>query len=355
MKGRLPLGPFDPAWGEPLLLEVELEGGVVTGAGLETGLGYRGIERAIEGAPLERALEIVSRMCARSSVAHGFAFCRAVEDACGTRVQESPSALRVLLAEYERIAAHLGAVSRLGRALEDDIIYRGPRRYAAAVREAFRGACGDPFGFGAVVPGGVRLPGDPDAFGSLPAMFRPMGRDIGLWEKKLALSRGRLAGAVLGGRSADEDKAPSPAFRASGSRSDLRSRENAYDFYGKLDYDPVTREGGSSLDRVLVLLGEVRSSAALIERTIAEVDAGPGVTESFEFKKASGVGYCESPHGAIEHRVFLGSGGKLIRDRMSCAAEVVGDAMTEALRGTRHEDLLGAVVSFCVCASCIDR
>lgn len=354
MKGKLPLGPFDTALRQPLLLELELDGPRVAAASLRHGLSRRGIELGFEGLAPEQGLELAGRICARSCVAHSVAFCQALEDALGVQVGGPPAAFRAIIAEYERVASHLSVISDIGRAISDDMVYGGPRRYVGRIRDAFRKASGSPFGLGMTVPGGARVDGDGRALRELSRTWKAIERDCGLWAFKLKLSGARLRGARLPGSSFEEDATPAPAFRAAGLARDARSGESAYGYYGLFYYRPVTREGGSALDRALLLLGEVRASIAVIRKLSDAEGVNPGLPEEVLFRKGSGVGVCESPDGAVEHKVFLGAEGKIIRNRVSSAVAAVAEVTPEALAGAFYEDVAPAVISLCLCAACLD-
>ncbi len=350
MSGRLPFGPFDSGIRQPFLIECDIEGALITAASFQSGFGRRNVELAFEGAGIVEARRLAARICAASSIAHSLAFCQAVEEAEGVEVEEGPAALRVVLAEYERIAAHLGVISDAGRSLEDDIVYRGPLRYISRVRLAFTEASGSPFAFGVVVPGGVSVEGSMEAIGGLSDIRSALERDCSFWEAKLKASRARLLGARLPGGS---ELPSAPAFRASGIDVDLRSGKGAYGYYSNLEYKPVTRRDGTALDRLLLLTAEVRASLGVIE------DAGGGLEqvkepEEFPSKGGDGVGVCESPTGAVEHRVSLGPGLVVIHDRIGTQVKAVAGHVGDALAGIMYEDLVPSVLSFNLCSACID-
>jgi formate hydrogenlyase subunit 5 len=354
MKGRLPLGPFDIAVRQPLLLECRIEDAVIVEAEVTRASGELNLELAFEGAtPLEGA-EIASQMCARSGVHHATAFCAAVEDAAGVEVPGEHSAMRVVLAEWARIASHLEVISDIARSIEDDLAYARPRRYIKLIRDGFASLCSNPFAFGAVVPGGVRIEGDMDALDRLDEVGGTLARDTRFWARKLGLSRARLSAGRLTEGALPEGHPPAAAFRAGGSRSDLRAGEAAAGHYTELAYRPVVRDGGSALDRALVLLSEIDSSLGLVAKA-RELSRGysgaPAPVASGG--KGSGVGVCESPHGGLEYRVFLGSEGKIMRVRAASAAEVTAEMVGHALRGVPFEDAVPAYVSLDLCAACM--
>ncbi|MCG2796778.1 MAG: hypothetical protein L6427_13135 [Actinomycetia bacterium] len=354
MSGRFPLGPFDSGLRQPFLIECDLEGARVTAASFNSGFGRRGVEHAFEGAGLVEATRLAARICAPSSIAHSLAFCCAVEDAEGVDVEDGPAALRAVLAEYERIAAHLGVLSDVGRSLEDDIVCRGPGRYISRVCRAFTAASGSPFAFGMIVPGGVRVEGSLEAIDGLSDMRRALARDSSFWEVKLKASRARLLGARLPGGAVPGEAPSAPAFRASGTDVDLRSGESAYGCYSKVDCEPVVRQDGTALDRLLLLTAEIRASLGIIEEVGGGVEPVPGEPEEFPSEGGNGVGVCESPTGAVEHRVSLGPGGTVIHNRIVTQVEAVAGTVGDALSGIMYEDLVPSVLSFHLCAACIN-
>jgi len=350
MSGRLPFGPFDSGIRQPFLIECDIEGAQITAASFQSGFGRRNVELAFEGASIVEASRLAARICAASSIAHSVAFCQAVEEAEGVEVEDGPAALRVVFAEYERIASHLGVISDAGRSLEDDIVYRGPLRYISRVRLAFKEASGNPFGFGMVVPGGISVEGSLETISGLCDIRRALKRDCSFWEAKLKASRARLLGARLPGGSESHS---APAFRASGIDVDLRSGKDACGYYSNLEYKPVTRRDGTALDRLLLLAAEVRASLGVIE------EAGGGLEqveepEEFPSRGGDGVGVCESPTGAVQHRVSLGPGRVVIHNKIETQVEAVAGHVGDALAGIMYEDLVPSVLSFNLCSACID-
>jgi formate hydrogenlyase subunit 5 len=354
MKGMLPIGPFDVAFRQPLLLECRIEDAVIVEAEVRRASGDLNLELAFEGAtPLEGA-EISSHMCARAGIHHAEAFCAAVEDAAGLEVPKEHAAMRVVLAEWARVVSHLEVISDIARSIEDDLVYGRPRRYIKLIRDRVAELCSNPFAFGAVVPGGVQIVGDMGALDLLDEVAGTLETDTRFWARKLRLSKARLSTGRLTDGALPETHPPAAAFRAGGSGSDLRAGAEATGHYAELGYRPVVREGGSALDRALVLLGEIGASLGLVAkaRELARGYSGapaPVVTGG----KGSGVGLSESPHGGLEYRVFLGSEGKIMRVRAASATALTAEMVGHALRGVHFEDVVPAYTSLDVCAACM--
>jgi formate hydrogenlyase subunit 5 len=353
MSGKLPIGPFDSCHRQPVLLECELEGARVTGASLEVGVGRHGVARGFEGLMPMEGLELANRICARSSIAHSIAYCQALEEACGIPVEAPADAFRVVLAEYERMASHLGVVSDVGRALADDVLYREPRRHLERIRSALQEASGSPFGFGMVVPGGAAMSGDGAALRALSRTWKKLERECGSWGRRLLLSRARLRSSRLPAGSFDDDTPGAPALRAAGLGRDARSAETAYGYYTSFYYRPVVREGGTALDRLQLLLAEIRSSIGVIRKVSSSEKIAPVSTPDIRFRGGNGVGIAESPEGAVEHRLFLGSGGKIIRNRVASAVSEVAARTPLALEGAFYEDIAPALISLYLCEPCL--
>lgn len=348
MSGRLPIGPFDAVLRQPLLLECEVEGLRVTGASLSRmEPGGHGYEVSFEGVTPGEGASLASRACARSGVHHAMAFCMAVEDALGVEVPSSHAAARIALSEWARVASHLEVVSDLGRALEDDLVYARPRRYLEAVRAGFEEACGNAFGFGSVVPGGVEI-ARREGLERLEEVAGPLVREARTWSRKLRLSRGRLSGGVL---ELDEDHWPATAFRASGSTLDMRSGAESSDPYRETGYRPRVRAGGTALDRAEVMLAEITASIDLAGRVRGSLPKEEGAP-ALKYGSGSGVGSAESPHGGLEYTVLLGSEGRVVRAMRASAASQVLNCAGRGLEGIMYEDAACQLVTFNLCESC---
>src|SRR5271169_207303 len=107
---QIPVGPVHAGIIEPGHFRFTASGETVVR--LEERLGYvhKGIEGLMIGASIESAAGLAGRVSGDSTVAYAIAFARAVEDALGCEVPERAVWLRALMAEFERIANHLGDI-----------------------------------------------------------------------------------------------------------------------------------------------------------------------------------------------------------------------------------------------------
>ncbi|MBN2168111.1 MAG: hypothetical protein JW738_02625, partial [Actinobacteria bacterium] len=358
MREHLKLGPFDPAIRQPVYFQLELNNGSVEA--FHAGRVVKGFSggAVFDGMTVEEGLSISGRICARSATAHSIAYCRAIEDALGIEVDDGAGVLRVVLGELERIAAHLEVLADIARFIEDNLTYAGTVRYVRKIREAVLGATESPFGAGAVVPGGVSIVPMVDEQllqQGMSKLLVKLLRDCRIWERKVHLLKRRYYWSELDLSFRSGELKSAPAFRASGSDYDLRYGRSAYGLYERISGKPCSSSGGLTIDRILVLLDEIKTSVTLIRK----LSAGkvPEIAEPSEvkIKSCEGTGYSEGPHGGVEYHLNIDSKGKIVQCSLKTASSDIFNAMVSALPGTPYDHLIPSILSFCPCAYCLDH
>src|SRR5262245_60091249 len=103
----VPIGPQHPALKEPGHLEFTVDGEIVTGASVRLGYAHRGIEKATEQRSWVQNLYLLERVCGICSHSRDTAFCQGVEQLAGLTAPPRAQAIRVLVAELERVHSHL--------------------------------------------------------------------------------------------------------------------------------------------------------------------------------------------------------------------------------------------------------
>jgi NADH-quinone oxidoreductase subunit D len=103
----IPIGPQHPALKEPGFFEFTVEGETVIGATLRLGYAHRGIEKAVVSRTWVQNLYLLERVCGICSHIHSLAYCLGVEKLAGVTPPPRAQAIRVLIAELERMHSHL--------------------------------------------------------------------------------------------------------------------------------------------------------------------------------------------------------------------------------------------------------
>src|SRR5438093_10739 len=101
------MGPQHPSAHGVLRLVLELDGETVLSATPTIGYLHTGIEKTAEQKKWQQVIPLVERMDYLSAQSNSMAFCLSVERLLGVDVPERVRAIRVLLAELQRINSHL--------------------------------------------------------------------------------------------------------------------------------------------------------------------------------------------------------------------------------------------------------
>ena len=101
------MGPQHPSTHGVLRLVLELDGETVLSVAPTIGYLHTGIEKTTEQKKWQQVIPLVERMDYLSAQSNSMAFCLSVETLLGVELPERVRAIRVLLAELQRINSHL--------------------------------------------------------------------------------------------------------------------------------------------------------------------------------------------------------------------------------------------------------
>ncbi|BDG02571.1 hydrogenase large subunit [Anaeromyxobacter oryzae] len=311
---------------------------------LEIVLGYqhRGVERLLEGGPDRRTVALVESIAGDTTVGHALAHARALEALCGIEAPPRAVALRAVALELERLANHVGDLG----ALATDIGFLPTASYCGALRAEFLNAvaeiCGNRFGRGLVVPGGVRFD-LPDG-----AAARLAGRVAHAWEKAAAAARLFFRAASVRNRTdgtgvvttavARELGLVGPAGRASGLAVDVRAT-HPFAPYETTPIPIVTHEGGDVSARARVRRKEAEHSAAFVVAALSTLPLGPVRTDvPAPRPDRLAVSLVEGWRGEICHAVRTGPDGRFARYQIVDPSFHNWMGLQLALRGQQISD-----------------
>jgi Ni,Fe-hydrogenase III large subunit len=215
---QIPLGPARGGIEPAAHLRLGVRGETIVR--LETRLGYthKGTLGLMRGKSPRAAARFAARLAGEATVAHSAAFARATEAALACEVPPRALALRDIMAEVERIAGHLDALSAVAEAAGTAVLAERFAWHGEAIRRATDVAFGHRLMMDCVIPGGVAAdiaPGGGESLGralsgiapELPVL-RPIERQLPtagdaaalVSDRLRAIAEGvRLARVLLGG------------------------------------------------------------------------------------------------------------------------------------------------------------
>ncbi|MHB8403987.1 MAG: NADH-quinone oxidoreductase subunit D-related protein [Gammaproteobacteria bacterium] len=275
---------------------------------------HRGMEKRFEG--LEPALGVVlaERVSGVGSFAHALAYCQAIESACDCAIPPRAEWVRTLLAEFERLYNHLHYFGHLADTTTLKVANAEGELLEERVKQINARLCGSRLLRNLLRPGGLRR--DVNVYTGLSEELQELHLDISRYLGQLSRTAGYLDRlidtGVLNRRIAFDQGATGPVERASGLDRDLR-RDHAYAAYGAVEFVVPLREKGDANARAEVRAEEIGASMALIEQLLADIRHGALCDSCTPLPNAEGLGWCESPRGALYYAVHFDEAGKLRR------------------------------------------
>lgn len=314
----MPIGPKYSGVAEPVHFLLETVGEDVIRSTPRLFYKWRAVEKLAEGKNVADAMLLAERFAATTAFAHGLAFCQAVESVCATAVPTRAQALRVFLAELERLRHHAGAIQEICEStalvvanshaglIEEDLLRLSAR------------LSGHRYLFGALAPGGLttNLP-NPDCQRALEGAHAAL-RALNALERRLRVSSSFLDRleevGVVALRDATVYGLLGPVARASGLAHDVR-RSQPYGGYEAYAFDVPEEKEGDGYARLRVLFAEARQSVRLMEQALSRLAPGP-IRAEFIPRDGAAMGWVEAPRGAAFHWVRLDGSGRVSRHRI---------------------------------------
>ena len=250
---------------------------------LEISLGYqhRGIEEAITGGPFPITPYQMETLAGDTTIGHMTAYCRTIEALTQYKVSHQANMVRAAALELERCANHTGDLG----ALAGDVGYLPTMSYCGRIRGDFLNltalVCGNRFGRGLVVPGGVGYDMDEQRRADLLLKLNNVLKDFFsatglLWEESSVTDRFESTGALTE-KTAGEIGLVGPAARACGCVHDVR-QDHPFGYYRFAHIPVCTYDTGDVFGRTYVRWREVQASAEFLAQVLSETE-GPAATD----------------------------------------------------------------------------
>ena len=355
---EIPMGTVHPAALEPYRVRFFVEDEIVQEAEITIGVNHRGIERIMEGLPVEKANALTEKICGICSNSHIWNSCRTAEIGLGIEIPERATYIRVIMGELERLHSHFLYLAHGCEVLSHETFSMRVFYLREIVMELLAMIGGNRVQYGCSVLGGVRPRCDLDE-----AKLLRLKEDMDKIEEGLtgfanrfiadSIVMSRITGiGVLPQKQAIELAVTGPTLRATGVARDLRTTMFEYDNF---DFNVVTQPDGDVKSNLLMRALESFESIKIIRQAIANIPEGKVINRDWEMFDTDIIeSYIEVPRGTLYHSYALESGR--VRHcviRTPSMANIV--ALQYACIGDQITDAQLCIVQCDPCFTCTDR
>ena len=314
---EITVGPVHAGIIEPGHFRFSVEGETIINLESRMYFVHKGIEKLFESATLVQGVKLAERISGDSSVAHGLAFCQAVEALAGATVPPRAAYLRVVLLELERLYNHIADVG----AICTDTGFAVANVHALRLREDLLRLNARLVGHrllrGSLVLGGVARD---FAAEQITDARNSIARVIADFDQIVEIATGnglvldRLHGTGrLSRQTAREMQVAGVAARASGIDEDAR-RDHPFAGYAALPPRVIVYTEGDVWARLMVRVEEAREAARLIATALDALPSGSLAVSIDALPEGEGAfGLVEGWRGPIWHWVVAGKNNTLRR------------------------------------------
>ncbi len=355
---EIPMGTVHPAALEPYRVRFFVEDEIVQEAEITIGVNHRGIERIMEGLPVEKANALTEKICGICSNSHIWNSCRTAEMGLGIEIPERALYIRVIMGELERLHSHFLYLAHGCEVLSHETFSMRIFYMREIVMELLAMIGGNRVQYGCSVLGGVRPRCDLDE-----AKLLRLKNDMDALEEGLtgfverfladSILLSRITGiGVLPQKQAIELAVTGPTLRATGVARDLRTTMFEYD---EFDFNVITQPDGDVKSNLVMRALESFESIKIIRQAIANIPEGKVINRDWEmFDTDITESYIEVPRGTLYHSYALESGRVRHCIIRTPSMANIG-AMQYACIGDQITDAQLCIVQCDPCFTCTDR
>jgi NADH-quinone oxidoreductase subunit D len=274
----LNMGPQHPSTHGVLRLLLELDGEIVINCIPEVGFLHTGIEKNMEAKRYEQAEVMTDRLDYLNPIGNNLAYCLAIEKLTELDVPPRAQAIRVILAELQRISSHLVWLGTQSLDLAAMSVFLYCFREREQILDIFELISGQRMMTTYIRPGGLWRD-LPEEFGSAIRQFLVdfpprIDQYEGLLTKNpIYIDRTKGIGVI----SAEDALAwglTGPTLRGSGPTYDNR-KARPYSGNEQYDFDVPTQTAGDVYARYQVRIEEMRQSLRIIQQVLDSMPDGP--------------------------------------------------------------------------------
>lgn len=358
----LNIGPQHPSTHGVFRIKVTVDGERILDAEMVMGYLHRSMEKLAEERTYTQNIPFTDRTDYLASMSNNLGYCLAVEKLAGIDVPERGSAIRVIMAELQRLASHCMAV---GAFTNDTGAWQTPIMWLFREREKlldiFEMVSGARLTCNYMRIGGVAFDVPKDFEPAVRKFLRECPQTIdeieGLMvQNEIFVVRTRGIG-VLTPEMATNSSLSGPMLRGSGIGWDIR-KADPYCGYEKYDFEIPIGYQGDSFDRFIVRLAEMRQSLKIIEQALDGLPGGPHSTQvPLALRPPAGEAYAriESPRGELGYYVVSDEGPSPYRFHIRPPSFINLSALKEMTVGGTVADAIVVLGSVDIVVGEIDR
>jgi len=366
-------GPAHPAFKEPVMFTLELDGERILKADFAPGKAHRGIEWMGMRRNCLQVVYLAERICGLCGITHAISYCRAIEQIAQIQVSNRAHYIRTIIAELERIHSHLLWAGVEAHELGFDSLFYLSLRLRENVLDLLEFLTGSRVHYSMIQIGGVRRDITPDQFGKIEESLRFFDESheqlVSLFLEDTSIQMRCRDCGVLSHELALTLCPVGPTARASGIKKDVRV-DHPYAAYADLDIHPITPDQytgeihGDVYDRIVVRILELKQSIGIIRQCMEQMPEGallaiPKLAVLLAKLKSVGgeaVGRHEAPRGEVMHYVRLTAGEEAPAAwKVKASSYSNYMAWIPMLEGDQIADIPVIVASIDPCISCTDR
>jgi ech hydrogenase subunit E len=353
------IGPQHPALKEPGSFQFSVDGEIVTKAYVRLGYAHRGIEKATEQRNWIQDLYLLERICGICSHIHATTYCLAVEQLAHVEAPPRAQAIRVLVAELERIHSHFLWIGVSAHEAGFETLFMYSWRDRETVMDLLERLTGNRVNYSANVLGGVKCDVDKELNAAILAGIAFLEErahhyfDV-LTKDTMFLQRTRGI-AVMSRNQAEVMGALGPTARASNVARDVRV-ESPYAAYKDYPVNMVLDTRGDLEARFVVRVNELFESFRLI-RLILDTLPESELAVRFPRRVPAGevIMRVEAPRGELFY--YIKSNGTDKPERVKVRTPTICN-MTSVIKlavGHQLADVPMILAGIDPCFSCNDR
>lgn len=317
---EIPVGPIHAGIIEPGHFRFSVAGERIMNLEPRLGFVHKGSEKLFEILSIADKIRLSEKISGDSSFSHSLAFCQALENLSNTEVPSRTLYLRVVYAELERLANHLGDIGAI--MLDTGFNFGGSNgaRLREKIMQINERLTGSRFLRGVNVIGGVTKDIQGDEIKQLSKDLTTILKDfteiIEVAKNSVSLLNRLKGTGVLPHRVAENYGVMGVVGRASGIKRDTRI-DYPYAAYKDILFTPVLNESeGDVYARFIVRVKEAYASIQIIKDALDKLPEGAINTKNtkIEFKRSAfAISVVEGWRGEITYFIATDSNGNISR------------------------------------------